>query len=379
MSTATHQFCARTSANFYALSNLPLKTQHLLSSHGEFLSVSEALTLRRLNREIQVYQSLPGQASATVVDTVAKHHLSLIDAHLAGSDVYANMRILCARQAHNCDLNVINLNYPLSSSTAAAAAASDSLASNLYYRRALGQAILSELLDTKLHQSAAGGGEYLPGYNLFQILLSEAQFKQESVDGLLCPEFILPSDYKQVCESSSESALFAKWYRNGALSLDFLHMTSKDLAELSRLAALLVESGDSTFRLKYVKSIQQEEIEHIVKHADANSVIWVNLKGAASSSATTCTDLNRERYEHVLRLLQTKVLTHNWKQIESNEGEVRKNSVQLVASQNLTLDEFLTNAMRYLIESFMRELNKNYFRTFALSKIYSYTYIFWWM
>jgi hypothetical protein len=205
-------------------------------------------------------------------------------------------------------------------------------------------------------------------------LLSEAQFKQETNGNLLCPDRLETNDFKQYIENSPhfDSALFNKLYKldssanSYTLVIDFLELTSVEAvnslnADLSRLFDVFANVEDASFRQKYIKSIQQEEIEHIVRHADPSSVIWINLTGSSGES----TELNKLRYSHVLNLLQTKVLTHNYKQMNATEEEVRSSSSQLLSRQGVSLNEFLMNSMKYLIESFIREMNKNYFETFA--------------
>jgi hypothetical protein len=206
-------------------------------------------------------------------------------------------------------------------------------------------------------------------------LLSEAQFKQETNDNLLCPDRLESNDFRQYIESSAhfDSTLFNKLYKLDAksnvytLAIDFLELTSVEAvnalnADLSRLFEVFASVDDASFKQKYIKSIQQEEIEHIVKHADPSSIIWVNLTGSSGESS----ELNKLRYSHVLNLLQTKVLTHNYKQMYATEEEVRgSGGSQLLSRQSVSLNEFLVNAMKYLIESFIREMNKNYFASFA--------------
>jgi hypothetical protein len=174
------------------MASLPLKTQYLLTSHGEFESAAnndrstgndqannKKSTTSRLNREIQIYQSLPfvlGSIDAPGISDLCKQNLSLIETHLSSSDIYAQLRMMCAdtKANNNCDLNIVHLNQLITSNAknaAANAAASMhlSLASNKYFRRLLGQAILSELLGVKLVNTSKHLVNYLPGFNLFQV------------------------------------------------------------------------------------------------------------------------------------------------------------------------------------------------------------------
>jgi hypothetical protein len=155
----------------------------LLTSHADYESTESGSSEdtannkkpTRLNREIQIYQSLPfvlGQIDA-VSDAVCRQHLTLIDTHMAASDVYAQLRVTCAEaKASNCDLNIIHLNQLISGGgggSSGKVAMHLSLASNKYFRRLLGQAILSELLGVKLINTSNHLVSYLPGFNLFQV------------------------------------------------------------------------------------------------------------------------------------------------------------------------------------------------------------------
>jgi hypothetical protein len=155
---------------------LPLKTQHLLTSHGEFDSFDEPTSTKkpvRLNREIQIYQSLPFVLGSidTVNNEICKQNLTLIESHLSSSDVYGQLRVMCAdTKTNNCDLNVVHLNQLIVNAKAAGGAPLHlSLASNKYFRRLLGQTILSELLGVKLVNTSKHLVNYLPGFNLFQV------------------------------------------------------------------------------------------------------------------------------------------------------------------------------------------------------------------
>ncbi len=193
-------------SSFYSLASLPLRTQYLLTSHGEFFDCDDYASLSnnnshlnnssissycgtngkkqqlKLNREIQVFLSLPflhhfnninniSSISDSYSSLLFKQNLKLIDSHLNSSDLYTQLRTYCAEKLNNCDLNVINLNYFLleNNNSSNNQHNSSCLAYNKYFRRHLGKAILSELLNVKLVNSSNHFYNYLPGHNLFEV------------------------------------------------------------------------------------------------------------------------------------------------------------------------------------------------------------------
>lgn len=387
---------SRISNNFYSLADLPVRTRLLLTSHGEFHD-SEHWPQARINREIQVYQCSPFLTSATRrLGDVGKHNLTIIEAHLNSSadKLFIDLRRSCADHSRNCDLNLININAVSldESSSQLSSTSSHSLAHNKYFRRTLGKAILGELLSTSsvvdhYHQQTNNKKNYLlnylPGYNLFEILLSEEQFKQQDHSGYVLSESIgvVDADTFLATQSTHIKDLFAKWYKlqkkHYRLVIDFLSLTTPQLvdemqSDLDSLVQAVLGYSDSHMRQEYVKSVQQEEIEYIVKHADSASIIWINLTGTSSNNHSISAnednygEFNSWRYTQCLNLLVKKVLTNNYKQLASSEEDVRSSSKQLTNRLESALNEFVTSSLKYIIDSYVTELNKNYYQTFAL-------------
>lgn len=127
-----------------------------------------------------------------------------------------------------------------------------------------------------------------------------------------------------------------------------------------------------------MKSIQQDEIEIIINNADPQSIIWAHLTKAEEATPNTPNKssnilFNKQRYSNILNLLQTKVLTNKYKQIqlcfepEHNSSENENNDVYL-AKYKTCLNEFIFNSVKNLIDIFVIELNKNQSESFALSE-----------
>lgn len=123
--------------------------------------------------------------------------------------------------------------------------------------------------------------------------MSESQIGQESLDDLLCPDQIEINDFKTMLEKKLQGSnlmdLFQKYYKldknlqSYKLDIDFFASDcfTNDLDRLydffCKLETEVLNANETSFRLKYLKSIQQQEIEIIVKHADPQSTIWVHM------------------------------------------------------------------------------------------------------
>ncbi|RNA27285.1 NACHT and WD repeat domain-containing 2-like [Brachionus plicatilis] len=392
----TNQSCL----SVYSIHNLPIRTQYLLNSHEDIEKLN-VLDLSRyfdshgmpkkLNSEIQLYLSLPYYLTdlALIDANLMKSNMLLLDKHLneefqnvdKSSDLSAMclfdfLRLYCAQHTTNtCDLNVINLNNYRSKSTQI------NLLSNKYFRRALGVIILNDLLSVKQanKHSYNSYNKFLPGYNTFVIYLSEGQIEEENWDELLCPDTIDESDYKNLLERkllmSNLTDLFHKYYKldktmqSYRLEIYFFEseVFDKDMKVLYEFFRKAenesVEPGNEmSFGLKYLKSIQQQEIEIIVSHAEPQSIIWVHMTKVDFAFNRTCSnEFNGLRYTKMLRLLQSKVLTNKYKHFA---GESLNSSSH--GSPQTILNDFIYNSVKSLIDKLTFELNKNQNEIIAL-------------
>lgn len=219
-----------------------------------------------------------------------------------------------------------------------------------------------------------------------KIFLSETQIDQETVEDLLCPDRIDAADFKSHLDkklNKHELDLFYKWYKpvdvdSGSgyyrLELDFTSSHGqKSLAEdLNKLCRLLYthfeDPGDvdeplshSSLRLKYLKSVQQDELE-MISHsvADPNMIVWVHLVGDGGHTDR----LNKARYAAMFDLLKVKVLNHNYKQIRAGDTSA-------LLTQHLdSINEFLFNSIKLLVDSITADLDKSSISVFSLSEFY---------
>jgi hypothetical protein len=214
--------------------------------------------------------------------------------------------------------------------------------------------------------------------------LSEGQIEQEKLEDLLCPDQIDANDFKSLLEKKLQGAnlmdLFQKYYKldknlqSYRLEIDFFSAESfeQDLDQLydffSKLESEMQIPGETSFCIKYLKSIQQQEIEIIVKSADPQSIIWVHMtKSDSSYNRSNSADFNQLRYTSILGLLQSKVLTNKYKHFTSENLHSSSNG----KPENI-LNDFIHNTVVSLIDSFAFELNKNQNEMIAMSKLNCY-------
>ncbi|CAF0715148.1 unnamed protein product [Brachionus calyciflorus] len=391
----------------YSIYNLPIRTQYLLNSHDDIekLNVfyqssehesSKQNSFKKLNNEIQLYISLPdfNNDLETSNDNLLKSNLKLVTKHIVddylkpGQDVnelqnsclFDYLRFYCAQHKNNnCDLNVINLNCYNRRKNSTKNKCDFDL-SNKYFRRALGVAILNDLLNIKKNGNFYNHqyNRFLSSYSIFVIYLSESQIEQETLDDLLCPDQIDINDYRNHLEKKLQSLdlidLFQKYYKldknlqSYCLEIDFFNSQSfcDDLKRLYdffiKIEVEFLSQNETSFRLKYLKSIQQQEIEIIVKHSDPQSIIWVNMtKSDANYNRSNSVDFNQMRYTNILNLLQSKVLTNKYKHFSSEN----LHSSSQGPPENV-LNEFIYNSVKALIDNFTIELIKNQNEMIAL-------------
>lgn len=199
---------------------------------------------------------------------------------------------------------------------------------------------------------------------------------------MLCPDQIDENDYKNLIEKklylSNLADLFHKYFKldksmqSYRLEIDFfdLDLFDNDMDVLCEFFKKLENesidpSNETSFGLKYLKSIQQQEIEIIVNNAEPQAIIWVHMTKVDSGiNSTSLSEFNSLRYNKMLRLLQSKVLTNKYKHFT---GE-NLNSSSHGSPQNI-LNDFIFNTVKSLIDKLTFELNKNQEEFIALSKL----------
>lgn len=192
--------------------------------------------------------------------------------------------------------------------------------------------------------------------------------EQETLEDLLCPSQIDVNDFKVYLEkklTKFELDLFNKWYKLDAnsssyrLDIDFNTYMSSPKAlndDLNKLTQLFlqqfdaIEDNGARLKLKYIKSVQQEELELISQAADPSTIVWVHVVG----SGGCYNQFNKARYEQMFDLLKEKVLTHNYKHIKISCSDLKQTSTHL----NL-INEFLYNALKQLADAFIMDLDKS--------------------
>lgn len=210
----------------------------------------------------------------------------------------------------------------------------------------------------------------------------------ESLDDLLCPKRIDAVDFRSHLDkklSKHEYDLFTKWYKpvdvdtaNGhyRLEIDFSSHSFKSsgVEELGKLVRLLYThfenaSGNETtedqhlsnsLRLKYLKSVQQDELEMISRRVpDPNTIVWVHLVGGGGGGGGVSVSgvneavckLNKARYAHMFDLLKDKVLNHNYKQIRVGDTDLHRQHLD-------SISDFLFNSIKLIVDSLAADIDK---------------------
>ena len=193
---------------------------------------------------------------------------------------------------------------------------------------------------------------------------------------LLLSEEIEVKDYEVYFKkdfNERELSLFHKWYSVDKYEKSMYKLNetnllnlSSDLNELDELFQSIRikyplnetdNNNEEVLSLKYLKSIQQEEIELVVKHIDPSSIIWLKL---TDSKQNNLSRFNQIRFQSVLKLLQSHVLAHNYKECQLSE----------VAAENV-FSNFLFNSINALIDNYLENLCKKQCYTNVLSKLFS--------
>ena len=170
--------------------------------------------------------------------------------------------------------------------------------------------------------------------------------------------------------------LFNKWYRKTSdcleLNINFLNFTNPSYEnelenELQTLLEALILKLDEAVQIKYIKSIQQEEIELILNNVeDPTSIVWFHLQKTDTTSdkndenklstiTSTIRSLNNQRYSKILDLLESQVLTHNYKNVEINNN---LEEAALVQAKH-TMNDFICESITMLLDGFKSEFDKH--------------------
>ena len=217
---------------------------------------------------------------------------------------------------------------------------------------------------------------------VFKILLTNVNFESESeeLDNLLLPDQIDLTDYVEYIKPSlghETLNLFNKWYKKSdnstlELNINFLNFPNAEYEselenELQTLLEALILKLNDSHQIKYIKSIQQEEIELILNHVDdPTSIVWFHLQKTDTTSEkndenqlSTITsiirNLNNQRYSRILDLLEEKVLAHNYKNEEINNSLDEEALMQVKQSMN----DFVCDSIKLLLDGFKSDYDKH--------------------
>lgn len=201
-----------------------------------------------------------------------------------------------------------------------------------------------------------------------------SDLENEGKENLLCPEQIDLDDYLNFIEKlfdKDELKLFHKWYKLNdkkkiyALELNFSNeqSNSSQINELNKLLNIFYNKFDQVLnssenlKLKYLKTIQQDEIEFISNNqVDTLSIVWFHVTNSndnGSSSGESINKFNQLRYRNLLHLLQSQVLTQNYKSLSREDLY----SNDLNANKKI-LEEFISGSIKDLLDRYIDELNK---------------------
>jgi hypothetical protein len=170
--------------------------------------------------------------------------------------------------------------------------------------------------------------------------------------------------------NEKEFSLFNKWYQIDKNENNYklnLVNNNNNLSELDDLLNIFISKytcnlTETTtinneypqFCFKYLKSIQENEINLVVNHIDPSAIVWLNLTDLKMNEMTR---FNQLRFQAVLKLLQSHVLTHNYKECRADS----------ILNENI-LNKFLFNSTKSLIDQFVEDMNKKITANIVLSK-----------
>ena len=217
------------------------------------------------------------------------------------------------------------------------------------------------------------------------IILSDDNLEQESNDAL-CPEHFEFDDFKNYIQpnlTKSELDLFKNWYEQVTeksayensiclykLKHQFLFDSSSSActSELDQLLTIFRKTFEQNnneninLKSKYLKSIQQNEIEFAVKHINPAHIVWLNISQSNSAELST----EQTNYKNVLTLLQSHVLAQNYQEFNFNCLNQLENQT---SSNEKTVNDFLFDSARVLIDNYVLDLNKKQISNYGLSNL----------
>ena len=220
---------------------------------------------------------------------------------------------------------------------------------------------------------------------MFVIILSDDNLEQENND-VLCPELFEFEDFKNYIQpnlSKSEIDLFKNWYeqvteKSNENSISYYKLkhqflfdsnSSVSTCELDQLLATFQKIFDQNsneninLKSKYLKSIQQNEIEFAVKHINPAHIVWLNISQSNSAELS----VEKTNYKNVLTLLQSHVLVHNYQEFNFNCLNQLENQT---GSNEKTVNDFLFDSARALIDAYVLDLNKKQINNYGLSNLF---------
>lgn len=353
-------------AGLYSLYNLPIKAQYLLTAQRDFdqLNSFDKTIINSAAKDIQIYLSTPFSLSLSNSNT--------------STSIIKRLQAYSSRIENSCDLNLIDFDSILLNDN-------ESEQNNLkYFRRLLGNLVLSDVVN----QSTNACKNITSGLFIFLVFISDINDDIDSLsksERYLCPSYINKDDFDNHIRnklSSIELDLFNKWYALQKSSTQFtttINYTFKNIflcekkasIELQQLLDILMIKFDeidrieqSNLREKYLKTIQQEEIEFVVQHIDPLAIIWVNIVTNKNESTT-------HNSKAILDLLQSHVLAHNYKEWKLDSSHIAENesSVNSLISQVISdsmqadsiqspIQSFLQSSICSIIDIYVSELNK---------------------
>ena len=188
----------------------------------------------------------------------------------------------------------------------------------------------------------------------------------ESFDKPLCPDRIDKQDYLDVKKqlNQTESELLDFWYKfvidtdcyelryfNNLNLNEHVNMTRADgNQKLVKLMEIFQKTlTNDCLKQKYLKSLQEIEVELAVNYLNPNSIIWFERTNNSNPTTATTTTMNT-----ILNKLQSIVFTHNYKNYKYDQekaDELIKNSIYLN-----TLSQFIEEACKKSIDFLIKEL-----------------------
>lgn len=380
--------CSFTSVNrpsgLYSLHSLPIKSKYLLTAQRDFEQPNsfDKTILSSMAKDIQLYLSTPFSFSLSNFNSP--------------QSIIKKLQTYSSCIENSCDLNLIDFDSIFNKNKNNNENDELEQQKNLkYFRRMLGNLVLSDAVNQNSKNSYKNSTS---GLFIFLIFFSDLNDNSNS-DRYLCPSFIHKDDFDNLIRnklSSVEIDLFNKWYslQNSSTQLTTIRNQKSNnyffrnnclceanaTIELQQLLNVLIikfneidASEQTNLTEKYLKTIQQEEIELVVKHIDPLAIIWVNL-------AINNTNNTTHNSKAILDLLESHVLAHNYKELKLDNSVEETSSINTLISQVISgsmlhanskqsaIQNFLQTSICSTIDIYVSELNKTPIEDNAPSK-----------